>query len=205
MSSKYFPVFLDLEGKNVLVIGSGPVARQKIRSLSGTGCRVTVVSAGPKPVGQKNVQYKNRPFRASDLAGRDLVFCATGDEPLNRLVGKLCRRKGILVNVADRPNLCSFIMPSLVRRGGVTFAISTGGRSPALAKFLRKKLEKHFPRAVGGLAQILRGARNRIIQLPLKQRRALLSRILNERSLSQIKRGWGGRVRRNLNLLLKGV
>ncbi len=190
--NKYFPIFLDLEGKNVLVVGSGPVARQKIQSLSGTGARV------------KNVKYGKRSFRPQDFKGQDLVFCTTDDEALNRRVGKFCRARGILVNVADRPLLCSFILPALVRRGDVIFAISTGGGSPALAKFLRQRLEKLFGSEVAGLLRILKRARKQLVRLPLDQRRSALSKVISGETLSQIKKGQARDVRKKLAGFLKG-
>ena len=186
---KYFPVFLDLKGKKVLVVGAGKVAGQKVRDLLAAGAEVRVVAREISLKRQKDVKYVKRAFRSSDLAAQDLVFSATDDEALNRRVGRLCRAGGVWVNVADRPALCDFIMPSVFRRGKVTAAFSTGGASPALAKFLRQRMEKYVGPEVDGLVRILARSRQRLLGLGLEERRAYLKKLINDRTLSKLKRG----------------
>lgn len=186
---RHFPVFLNLNGKKILVVGAGPVAQQKIRSLLAAGAKVRVVARDIPPGRIKNVKYEKRVFRSSDIAAQDLVFCATDDEALNRLVGRLCRARRIWVNVADCAPLCSFIMPSVFRRGKITAAFSTGGASPAVAKFLRGRMEKYIGPEVDALVRVLAKSRKRLLGLSLEERRDYLKKLVNERTLLRIKRG----------------
>ncbi|HUQ92315.1 MAG TPA: bifunctional precorrin-2 dehydrogenase/sirohydrochlorin ferrochelatase [Bryobacteraceae bacterium] len=139
----YYPVFLDLRHREVLVVGAGNVALRKVRGLIEAGAIVTVVSpevsAGFE---QLPVTMRKRRFRPSDIASQALVFTATNDRKTNHRVASLATQKRIPVNVADAPQECTFIVPARVNHKDVQIAISTGGRSPRLAKSLREKLER---------------------------------------------------------------
>lgn len=200
---RHFPVFLNLDGKKILVVGAGPVAQQKIRSLLAAGAKVRVVARDIPPGRIKNVKYEKRVFRSSDIAAQDLVFCATDDEALNRLVGRLCRARRIWVNVADCAPLCSFIMPSVFRRGKITAAFSTGGASPAVARFVRERLEKNLGPDVDALVSILKAARGKLMRLDMERRKKLLKRIVTEKTLFQIRKGESAAVRNKLIRILK--
>jgi precorrin-2 dehydrogenase / sirohydrochlorin ferrochelatase len=141
-----YPILVDLVGKRCVVIGGGPVAERKVSRLLQCGAEVCVVSpeatdslAGLASSGRITLQV--RPARPSDLAGAFLVFAATNDPGLNRVLADTARRQGSLVNVADDPAGSSFHVPSRVQRGDLTITISTAGGSPALAKKLRQRLE----------------------------------------------------------------
>lgn len=193
MPVKYYPVFLDLSDKKVLVIGGGRVAARKIFGLLQCGAKVSVVaktieSSIKKFRAPKKLKLFRRKFKRGDLAGRDLVFCASEDEALNRFVGRECRKKNIWVNVADRPSSCSFIVPSVLKRGEVAIAISTGGASPALAKFMRMKLEKIFGNEIGILSEFLRKFRGRILELPAREKARVIAQFVNERTLQRLRR-----------------
>jgi len=145
----YFPAFLKLKGRACLVIGGGAVAHRKAAALRGCGARVTVVapdlSAGLARLARaRKIRWVARRFRAGDLAGMELVVAATDDEQVNLRAAKAARRRHVWVNVVDQPALCSFIAPSVVRRGRLTLAISTGGTSPALAKWIRRDLQRRY-------------------------------------------------------------
>ena len=192
--NRYYPLFLDLSGKSALVIGAGAIAEQKIGSLMDCGAKITVVApetgAAIKTLARKGgVRLRQRRFRASDLKSQDIVFCATDDKALSRAVSAACRQRKIPVNVADQPELCTFIVPAIVRRGEVVFAVSTGGASPALAKFLRKKVESLFGKETAVLAEVLRSFRRKILALPLPKRRKVLGTILNDGTLQAAKKG----------------
>src|SRR5713226_4565593 len=116
---KHYPVFLNLKGRTVLVVGDGAEADGKLPGLRQAGAKARRVRGGL--------------FRVSHLRGVDLVICAGSDEKLNRRVYKLASARHIFCNVVDRPPLCSFIAPAIVHKGNLQIAISTGGRSPALA------------------------------------------------------------------------
>ncbi len=136
-------MFLDLEGRRVLVVGAGPVALRKTRGLLDAGARVTVVA--PKFVPEFDslpIERIEREFDHRDLDGAALAFAATNVREVNRRVGDAAKRLGIPVNVADAPGECAFIVPASIRREHVQIAISTGGQSPSRAAEIRKKLEE---------------------------------------------------------------
>jgi siroheme synthase-like protein len=160
-----FPVSLKIDGARCLVVGGGKVALQKARALARGGARLTVVSPELAPAFKRlEARYLRRPFRPSDATGQFLAIAATDDSEVNRAVHRECLRRGVLVNVVDVPALCTFIVPSVVRRGPVTLAISTDGESPALAKALRKDLERLYPRSLGRFARTVGRARRRILR-----------------------------------------
>lgn len=142
----YYPVFLDLRGKRCVLVGGGPVAERKVVTLLEHDASVTVVSPALSPglrgLAQRGVvRAVEREYRKGDLEGAFLAIAATDDESVNASVSSEARERGALVNVVDGPEDSDFIVPSLVRRGDITVAISTGGRSPALARKLRTVLE----------------------------------------------------------------
>lgn len=136
-----YPLFLDLTGQPVVVIGGGKVATRKIRSLLLAGAKVMVISPQADRL-PKNVRWIRRSYRRGDLAGARLVIAATNDLPVNEAVCREAKRRRQLVNCVAPPAAGNFIVPALARRGAIAIAISTGGVSPALAKRLRQKLEQ---------------------------------------------------------------
>ncbi len=138
----FYPVFLDLRGRSVLVAGAGPVALRKVTGLLECGARVTVVSPEAIPEFEKlPIARKPRKFRAGDVTGQALVFAATNDRKTNQRVARAAARHGIPVNVADSLEECSFLVPSRVQRGDLQIAVSTSGRNPRIAASLRRKME----------------------------------------------------------------
>ncbi len=165
--AKYYPAFLALEGKPCMVVGGGAVAERKVASLLGCGTHVTIVSPELTPrlrrrVEKGQVRHLPRQYRDKDHQGMYLLIVATDDMRLNRSIGIEARKAGVLVNVVDDPDYCDFIAPSLVRRGEITFAISTGGASPALARWLRREIQAHFPPHYSRLATLLRQVRRQL-------------------------------------------
>jgi precorrin-2 dehydrogenase / sirohydrochlorin ferrochelatase len=139
---KHYPIFVDLKDRPVLIVGAGKVALRKCRGLLEAGARITVVAPECHPEFESlPVRLVRRPFRASDLAAVVLVFAATDDRLTNHRIGIAAKGKGIFANIADSAEECDFLVPARVERGGVQFAVSTGGESPRLAAELRKKLE----------------------------------------------------------------
>jgi len=136
-----YPLFLDLTGQPVTVIGAGKVAARKIRSLLNAGAQVTVISPKAYRLPQ-NVRWVKRRYRRGDLAGACLVIAATDDQEINRQVCAEAKRRRQLVNCIAPPLAGNFFVPAVARRGGIAIAISTDGRSPALAKRLRQELEQ---------------------------------------------------------------
>lgn len=159
-----YPVGLVLTGRDCLVVGGGAIAVRKVEGLVAAGARVTVIAPrldprlaalDPRPGALATVP---RPYRRRDLRGRHLVIVATDDEALNRRVAAHAKRLGVWCNVADRPELCGFTLPAVHRDGPVTVAVATGGRSPALAGWLRDRIAGSLP-SVAEAAEALAGER----------------------------------------------
>jgi len=139
---RHYPVFLDLQGRPVLVVGAGKVALRKAKGLIDAGALVTVVA--PKSLPEFDdlpLRLLRRPFRPSDITGAVLVFAATDDRRVNHRIKLLAKVRGIWANIADSAAECDFIVPARVRRGDVHIAISTGGQSPRISAALRQKLD----------------------------------------------------------------
>ncbi len=144
--TKYYPVYLDVKGKKCVIIGGGKVAYRKACSLKDAGADVTVISPDicPELSKEKGLMLINKSYDESCLDGAMLVIAATDNEEVNKKVSSDAGKRNIIINVVDRPELCSFIVPSTVNRGDLCISISTGGASPALAKNIRKELEGVF-------------------------------------------------------------
>lgn len=139
----YFPFFVDVENQNCLVVGGGVVALRKIEKLLPFNPNITVVS--PKIhkeiLSIENINIINRKFDFNDLKEKSFVITATDDKVLNKEIYNSCKENNIPVNTVDDKDNCSFIFPALAKNNGVTVAISTSGKSPLYAKYLRKKIE----------------------------------------------------------------
>jgi siroheme synthase-like protein len=182
-------------------VGGGAVALRKARSLARCGAEVTVVAPDVRPrlARMRGVRVRRRRFRSADLGGGTrapwLVVAASDDEGLNRRVARACEARRLWVNAVDRPALCAFIVPAVLRRGPVTFAVSTGGASPALAKFAVGRLRRAFGPEYGTLARALRGARRRLLSLPMPRRRRFLRSVLTDRTLRRLRRSGAAALR----------
>jgi len=150
-----YPVFLDLVGVAVLVVGGGPIALRKATGLVEAGALVTVIAP---EVGDEFTaiaqRIERRAYRHGDVAGFQLVMAATNDRAVNALVASDAKLHGLWVNSADDPDNCSFILPAVAQRGVVTIAVSTGGASPALARRLRTEIAANHLTAVVAAAAI---------------------------------------------------
>ena len=142
---QYYPLFLDIRDKPVLLIGGGNIAYEKVLNLLKAGAKITIVSPDllpPLARFNKRVTWIKKWFDPSDIrTDYFLVFGATGDSSLNSEISKLCLQKRILCNTVDDPKYCHFIVPSILRRGKLTLAISTAGVSPTLAKSIKSTLK----------------------------------------------------------------
>ncbi|HLF71058.1 MAG TPA: bifunctional precorrin-2 dehydrogenase/sirohydrochlorin ferrochelatase, partial [Dehalococcoidia bacterium] len=143
----YYPVFIELKGRRVLVIGGGRVAEGKVAGLLAAEAEVTLVAPSLTPALQDHasngrIRHEAREYRDGDLDEKtyDLCFVATDDGAINARVAADAREAHVMVNAADDPANCDFILPAVVRRGDVVIAASTGGTSPALARRLREEL-----------------------------------------------------------------
>ena len=165
---EYYPAFLDLVRKRVVVVGGGTIATQKVRGLLPCGAdpivviapRVSTLIQEQADVGA--VVWHARPYEDGDLEGADLCFAATNDRALNAVVAREARRREIPVLAVDDIPYCDFIAPAIVKRGHLTVAISTGGRSPALASHTRRKLERVVSPQWGDLLEVAAAVRDRL-------------------------------------------
>ena len=164
---EYYPAFLDLRRRRAVVIGGGAVAAQKVRGLLEAGARVTVVS--PDLSGELEVltsrgaiEAVRRSYQEGDLAGAAVAIAATDDRSTNRMVWEEAERRGVLLNAVDDVSHCHFIAPSVHRRGGLTVAVSSGGRSPALAVRLRQRIAHLVREEHARLADLLGSLREEI-------------------------------------------
>ncbi|MGR5237775.1 NAD(P)-dependent oxidoreductase [Vibrio alfacsensis] len=165
---RYFPLFLDLVCKPVLVIGGGEVASRKVEALLKAGADVTIVSPTlveflSKLADEHQVNWVQR-FYSSDIVTKSFVqVWATTDNPeINHQVYKDAKELGILVNVVDDKPYCDFITPSMINRGRIQIAISSGGASPVLIRNIREKLESILPQNMGLMAEFANSKRNSI-------------------------------------------
>ncbi len=170
------PVFLKLAGRRVLIVGGGAVAAQKVTVLLRTGAVLTIVAPQIIPaLEDRGVQLLRREFEAQDLVGvAFVVAAATAD--VNREVARLAGLQGLFVNAVDDPENASAYLGSILSRSGVTIAVSTGGRAPALAALMRQALDALLPDEVEGWLEIAERERRqwRRDQTPLASRRRLL-------------------------------
>jgi precorrin-2 dehydrogenase len=165
----FYPVFIDLRGKLCLVVGAGKIAARKARSLLEAGARVTVVSpAAVEDVEQMHaqgqLQWERRGFEPGDLEGAFLVIGATDNPEVNRAVFDIAERAGMLANIVDVPELCNFIVPSVMRRDDFQVAVSSGGASPVMAREVRRRLEKNFGPQYGMVVSQLASIRSTLKQ-----------------------------------------
>ena len=161
------PLFLDLADQPCLVIGGGDVAARKTRALINAGARVTMVAPAladttAELAQQHDLGVRKREFEATDVCGHLLVIAATDDADVNRRAFAACRQRRVLINTVDNPALSTVIFPSIVDRGPVTVAVSTGGASPTLARRIREQIETLLPAATGRLADFLGRRRARV-------------------------------------------
>lgn len=206
---KYYPILLDLQGRKVVVVGGGRVAERKARMLLRCRAEVTVVSpsltAGLSSLARRGVLiHRHRVYRVEDLRGAFLVLATTNERDVQEAVAQDARRRRLLVNVADRTELCSFIAPSILTRGDLVIAISTGGASPALAQRLRRDLEKRIGRAYGDFLSLMSRLRGEILgRIPSQERRRrVFHRILDSGLLELLKQGKRIEAKRMLRALL---
>jgi precorrin-2 dehydrogenase/sirohydrochlorin ferrochelatase len=190
----YYPLFLDLDGRHVLLAGGGSVSARKAEALLRAGARVTVVApdvAAELARLAPPLTIVRRPFEASDLDGQFLVFAATNDAAVNARIAEECHARGILVNVADATELCDFIVPAVIERDSVQVALSTGGKSPALARALRRELEAAVGPEWAELNDLLGELRERAIAaLPTDaDRKRLFDAIVASDALALLREG----------------
>jgi siroheme synthase-like protein len=169
----YYPMFLKISGKRCVVVGGGGVARRKVRALLEHGASVEVISPDPcleldKLAETGEIKVLRRRYQSGDLQGAFLAIAATDNRVLSRQVVKEAQDRAVLVNVADDPQNSDFILPSYVRRGALTIAVSTAGVSPALARKIRTRLEKDFGDEYASLVRLIGEVRTEVKRRGIK-------------------------------------
>jgi uroporphyrin-III C-methyltransferase/precorrin-2 dehydrogenase/sirohydrochlorin ferrochelatase len=164
---EFFPIFLNLRGRRCVVVGGGPVAERKCANLLKAGADLILIAPtitnslqGWRDAGQ--FTHEERSFSAADLADAHLVIAATNSAEINREIARLAEVQRIPVNVVDQPELCSFIVPSIIDRSPVVAAVSTSGSSPVLARLIRSRMESMIPAGYGRLAGLCSRFRQRV-------------------------------------------
>jgi uroporphyrin-III C-methyltransferase / precorrin-2 dehydrogenase / sirohydrochlorin ferrochelatase len=192
------PVFLDLRGEPVVVIGGGTVAERKVEALLDSGARITVIApaatAGLRAhAAEGRIRLLVRPYAAGDLGGSRLAYAATDDPAVQRAVHAEARAARVWLNVADQPGLCGFTAPAVVRRGDLTLAVSTAGASPMLARRIRERLEADFGPEYSAALLLLRRVRERLRagDAPLEAARGVWEALAGPALLEALRRGDG--------------
>lgn len=170
----YYPAFLRLEGKKCVVIGGGKVAERKILSLLEANAIVVLVSPDAtlflaKLAEEGKITWIEDTFKPDYLEGAWLVFACTNQREVQREVFQACEERKIFCNVVDQPDVSSFIVPSVVKRGALTLAISTSGASPAVSRRLRERLERLFGEEYASYLEFMRRIRELILSKGLPQ------------------------------------
>ncbi len=164
----YLPIFVDIRQRRCLVVGGGEVGERKVLSLLDRDAEVDLVSREVTPVltgliEAGRVGYLGPDYETAHLDGAALVFAATDDTALNGRVSREAQERGIWVNAADQPEFCTFIVPASIRRGDLTIAVSTSGRSPAMAASIRARLEKEFGPEYADFLRLMGLVRSRVL------------------------------------------
>ena len=204
-----YPVCLNITGKLCIVVGGGAVAERKIKGLLAEGAQVRVISPVVTSWIEKirnadACEWLEKRYGTGDLDDAFLVFAATDSPKVQQLVFADAQRQGILVNVIDNPELCSFQIPATVRRGALTLAVSTGGNSPAVAAMVRQRLEKQYGVEYETLLQLMGALRPHVIALgeSSDQRKILFKKILHDDIVKWIRDGQYNRVQSHLQDVL---
>ena len=192
----YYPIFLDLDNQKVLVVGGGTVAERKIQNLLRYGCHIYVVSPHLTPhlnqlIAEKKIYYLSHGALGKALDEAFMVIAATDDPEVNSQIASQAKERGLLINAVDQPGDCNFIVPSIVQRGDLQIAISTAGKSPALAKRIRKKMEITFGPEYASLIEIMGLLRTKLLaqgNLSSKNR-VMFEKLVNSDLLQLIKKG----------------
>lgn len=161
----YYPIYLDIENRNVVIIGGGNVCARKAETMMKYGARVTVVSPEftdeiEKWAGEGCLQLRRKRYDESDLDDAHIVIASTDYEAVNTQIATDCRRRRIPVNVVDVTHLCEFIVPAIIEKGSIQIAVSTGGKSPVVARTLKEDLQRFIGPEYNEVNEILGSLRD---------------------------------------------
>lgn len=206
-----YPVFLHIHGRLCIVIGGGSVAERKVKGLLIEGACVRVISPEVTEelavlAGAGKIDWKRKSYASGDLEEAFLVFAATNDRRIQNVICRQARENNQLVNVADDPACCTFQVPATVRRGDLAVAVSTGGKSPAMASLIKHKLEQELGPEYEILLDIMSlvrqktGSETEVLSQP--DRKKIYKKILHKDIIEWIKTGQSGKLRRHLQDIL---
>ncbi|MBI3995364.1 MAG: bifunctional precorrin-2 dehydrogenase/sirohydrochlorin ferrochelatase [Nitrospirae bacterium] len=211
---RYYPAFLDLQEKSAVIIGGGRVAERKALTLLACGARVTVIS----PTLTKKLSYlaqagairhRKRRWRPGDLQEAFLVLATTNDRRANAEIARRAQAACRLVNVADDPGRCNMIAPSVIARGDLIIAVSTSGKSPALARRIRRELERSFGAEYGRFLKLLGQVREQVqARIPsMARRRRILNGVVASDLFTLLREGKKDQVQKRIRRIvgLKGL
>lgn len=166
-SNPLFPIFVKLHNLNLLLVGGGYVALEKLGALLANSpqANIKIVATEISPdvlaiIKTNNISYEERAFEASDLQGMDLAIVAINDSEISSGIALICKEKKVLTNVADKPDLCDFYLGSIVQKGNLKIAISTNGKSPTIAKRIKEILNETIPDEMDDLLNNMQRIRN---------------------------------------------
>ncbi|MEP7341960.1 MAG: bifunctional precorrin-2 dehydrogenase/sirohydrochlorin ferrochelatase [Acidobacteriota bacterium] len=193
---RYYPIYLDLKDRAVLVVGGGVIAEGKALQLVEAGARVRLVSPDLTPrlaeaVERDEIEYRQGEFRIDDLHGVVLVISATNDQTVNEAVARLANKWGLLCNVVDQPALCNFITPALVTRGGLQISVSSGGGSPSLIQRVKREIGELIGDEYGELLEVaaeMRAEAKRLIP-DFEPRRQVLHAFVESEAIELLRAG----------------
>ena len=205
----YYPALLDLSGKKAVVIGGGAVAQRKIETLIECGAIVHVISRDMTPelqgrLKKGDIRFLSHEFDDSLIEGAFLVIIATDDVMMNQRISEIAKKRNILVNVVDQPDECSFIVPSILKRGDLIIAVSTSGKSPALAKRIREKLADLFGKEYESFLLFMGKIRKELLlkDIPEDERGRIFHELVDSPVLDLIKRKDYTGVAKNMERIL---
>jgi siroheme synthase-like protein len=169
-SNRLFPIFLKLEDLAILIVGGGYVGMEKLQAVvnNSPAAKITLVakhiSNEIKELAQQypNIILLEKPYQSNDLTGNDLIIAAINDATISRQIATDAKSKRILVNAADKPELCDFYLSSVVQKGDLKIAISTNGKSPTIAKRIKEVLDDSLPAEIDELLSNMQQIRNKL-------------------------------------------
>jgi precorrin-2 dehydrogenase/sirohydrochlorin ferrochelatase len=205
----YYPIFLDLKDQNVIVVGGGEVAERKILNLLRYGCHIRVVSHEltaqlEKLVAENKIKHIPEQSLNQAMSKACMVIAATDDPVVNGQIASRAKERGLLFNAVDQPRDCNFIMPSIVRSGDLQIAISSGGKSPALTKKIRKEMQALFGSEYGCFVELLGMLRTEVLARSDRssENKRTFENLVNSDLLELIRKGDIGGVKSRLKSIL---
>lgn len=183
----YFPFMIDISNKNCLVVGGGSIAFHKVKLLTEFGVHIQVIAPRiDEPMQElaekavQSIELVERRFQEDDIAGMDFVVAATDDKQLNCHISDLCMQKNILINSVDMPEVCSFIFPAMIKDKDLLIAVSSGGKSPAAAAYMKRKISHCVPEYSGEMIETIGEYRAYILEHvdTAKKRKEIFNQLL---------------------------